>query len=158
MSPSRTFVANCRQVIHNAGDPPYLTRLLRLAERAVELEEVLRADDPGHDVTAAVCTPTQDRTKAVWNFSRMGRALLATVGPFERGVCRVCGCTWITACEVRTEEGSRACGWWAGTDETLCDRPECLAAAIASGTLTPPECFVPPPEIAKYLPGGNGTR
>lgn len=61
------------------------------------------------------------------------------------GTCRICGCTRITACDVPyieevsvpgrpgnigRYEGSRACGW---TDETktLCDAPECIAAARA---------------------------
>jgi hypothetical protein len=48
----------------------------------------------------------------------------------EPGRCRICGCTRITACDVPTDYGSRACAW---TDETktLCDLPSCLEAARA---------------------------
>lgn len=46
------------------------------------------------------------------------------------GRCRICGCTRITACDVATHYGSRACGWIDET-RTLCDAPKCLAAARA---------------------------
>lgn len=115
---------------------------LRL-ERLERLEAALRGD-PGHDVTGAVVKPTHDRTKAVWNWERMGRALLALTGPFEAGTCRVCGCTETTACTVETIEnddglirGVRACGWVEDTAETLCDAPLCVAAAYAAGVLSP---------------------
>lgn len=55
------------------------------------------------------------------------------------GKCRICGCTETRACSIATPgrggiapgyTGTRACGW---TDETrtLCDNPNCLAAARA---------------------------
>jgi hypothetical protein len=46
----------------------------------------------------------------------------------EHGRCRICRCTRITACDVMTDYGSRACGWTDDT-QTLCDAPECIAEA-----------------------------
>lgn len=46
----------------------------------------------------------------------------------QPGTCRVCGCTRITACDVPTDYGSRACSWVDET-KTLCDLPACIAAA-----------------------------
>lgn len=121
-------------------------RLVRLAERGLALEAALRGD-PGHDVTEAVVEPGDDRTKSVCDWQAMGRALLASTGPFEQGVCRVCGCTRVTACDVpkrfpikspgrpdrvRFVDGSTACGWIEGTGQTLCDAPDCVKAGFDS--------------------------
>lgn len=58
----------------------------------------------------------------------------------ERGRCRICGCTRITACSVEVPghgmQSERACCWTDET-ETLCDAPSCLAAARAELGLTP---------------------
>jgi hypothetical protein len=125
-------------------------RLYRLGARLHAIAEALRGD-PGHDVTGAVCKPTQDRTKAVWNWQRMGRALLASTGPFEPGECRVCGCTETSPCiipverRVSYEDGSRpdhnaiglgACAWIGGSKQTLCDHPDCVEAARSAEVLT----------------------
>jgi hypothetical protein len=152
-------VARVRELGDEALGEAALDRLLRLAERCMALEAALGADDPGHNVTAAVVRPTESRTKAVWNFSRMGRALLASTGPFEPGVCRVCGCTETTACSIPFSPAvgdelarSVGCSWVEGSNRTLCSRPECVAAGIAVGDVVlPPNCE-PPAEIAKFLP------
>jgi hypothetical protein len=108
----------------------------RLAERAYAMFEALRSE-PSHAVTGAVCRPTQDRTKAVWNWLRMGRALLASTGPFEPGECRVCGCTETTACNRTCRgDGIGACSWIEGSGETLCSNPDCVEAAIGAGKIS----------------------
>lgn len=114
-------------------------RLIRLAERGLAIEKALRSD-PGHDVTAAVVEPTQDRTKSVSDWQAMGRALLASTGPFEEGVCRVCGCTETTACSIPLDNGGHTCAWMSGTIETLCSAPDCVAAGLASGMLVRTRC------------------
>ncbi len=126
-----------------------LDNVVRLARRALALEAALRGD-PGHDVTSAVVQPTGDRTKAVWNWERMGRALLAITPPFAAEVCRVCGCTETTPCvgpvsrtvsyadgrqPPQIMHGHGACGWVPGTNHTLCDAPACVEAGLATGVL-----------------------
>lgn len=119
-------------------------------ERLAALEAALRGD-PGHDVTGAVCAPTADRTKAVWNWERMGRALLAVTGPFEEGRCRVCGCTETTACSYRPVDNRAMtipCAWVGGSDKTLCDNPECVEAARSVGLVPQPQSgWEPPPRM-----------
>jgi hypothetical protein len=51
----------------------------------------------------------------------------------QHGACRICGCTEISACTIGRVAvghgvGFRACGWADGS-QTLCDSPNCIAAA-----------------------------
>lgn len=121
------FLSTVNQAVRDVGElVPGISRLLRLAERGYALERALRVD-PGHGITGVVVSPGDDRTKAVQHWVAMGKAMLASTGPFEPGVCRVCGCTRVTACDVPTDYGSTACGW-ALADRTLCDNPDCVIA------------------------------
>lgn len=65
------------------------------------------------------------------------------------GVCRVCGCTQTTACNVFEEHSvpgrpgnvgryERACGW-ADETRTLCDNPSCTEAARRELNTNPAE-------------------
>ena len=143
--PIRRLLAGFEAAIATGDDPVevprhLLHRLVRLAGRAEKLSEALRGD-PGRDVLLAVVRPGADPTKAKWNWARMGRALLASTGPFEKGECRVCGCTENTACNRTCRgEGVGACSWIAETGDTLCSNPDCVEAAIAIGYAKPPPC------------------
>lgn len=130
------FLDHCERVVEGESRlvDKHVERLIRIGRRYVALEQALRGD-PGHEVTAAVVAPTEDRTKSVADWTAMGRALLASTGPFEAGECRVCGCTETTACDAPTDYGSRACGWIEGTGQTLCDAPACAKAGLDSGML-----------------------
>jgi hypothetical protein len=130
VSPAEKFLA---QFAEDAETDLGLGRLVRMGKRLQAIAEALR-EDPGHGITGAVCKPTQDRTKAVYNWLRMGRALLADVGPFEPGECRVCGCTELDPCDKAAGTGAAwtSCGW-ALSNRTLCDSRTCVEAAASVG-------------------------
>ena len=129
--PAEAFLRSIEDRIeHSLGDGvevsvATLGRLVRMGRRLGVLAEALRGD-PGHDVSEIMVRPTEDRTEFLSAWRLMGATLLREVGPFEPGECRVCLCTRITACDVPTKSGSRACGWRpAVPDKTLCDATLC---------------------------------
>ena len=78
--------------------------------------------------------------------AEFGKPCAAVAAP---GKCRICGCTRITACDVPTDYGSRACGW-ADAEQTLCDATACLEAARAEITVRPAPDLTCPYDGPRY--------
>jgi hypothetical protein len=43
------------------------------------------------------------------------------------GRCRVCGCTELKPCQIRTDDAGFCPCWWVDKAHTLCSNPRCIA-------------------------------
>ena len=51
------------------------------------------------------------------------RTLVDVAPGLQPGVCRVCGCTDVSPCQLNETHGC----WWIDEAHTLCSNPRCLA-------------------------------